>query len=282
MAETATLVQPAVPTEPDVVAAWPFGVILRDIARGGLAGLAVGIVVGGIGGRVAMRLIALLIPEATGSSTENGNRIGDITLGGSFGLILFGGLFVGIFVGTHLGRRLAVASSVARAPRPRGHPARDQPWCVRRGPGQQLGLPRARVRPRSSSWCSSAWSGSSAPRWRSSMPGWTGDCRARDRRSARRAGSTSSISAIGALFAVGVVATFLDTALRPVGIALLVSGIATLRWWYLRYRGADRPPQMLRAAGERRRHRGGRARLRTRIAAHPAGARDLLRLPLSR
>ena len=58
-----------------------------------------------------------------------------------------------------------------------------------------------------------------------------------------------AISAIGALFAVGVVATFLDTALRPVGIALLVSGVSTLRWWYLRYRGADRPPQMLRVLG---------------------------------
>ena len=57
------------------------------------------------------------------------------------------------------------------------------------------------------------------------------------------------ITAIGSLFAVGVVATFLDTALRPVGIALLVSGVATLRWWYLRYRGADRPPQMLRVLG---------------------------------
>ena len=100
MAESATLGTPAVLTEPDVVAAWPLGVIWRDIARGGLAGLVVGVVVGGLGGRLAMRLIALLIPESTGRSTENGNRIGDITLGGSFGLILFAGLFVGIFVGT--------------------------------------------------------------------------------------------------------------------------------------------------------------------------------------
>ena len=100
MAETATLGQPAVPTESDVVGSWPFGVILRDIARGGLAGLAVGVVVGGIGGRLAMRLIALLIPESTGRFTENGARIGDITLGGTFAVLLFGGLFAGIFVGT--------------------------------------------------------------------------------------------------------------------------------------------------------------------------------------
>ena len=44
-------------------------------------------------------------------------------------------------------------------------------------------------------------------------------------------------------------ATFLAEPLRPVGIALLVSGVATLRWWYLRYHGAERPPQMLRLLG---------------------------------
>ena len=109
------------------VAAWPLGVIWRDIARGGLAGLLVGVVVGGLGGRVAMRLIALLVPEATGSSTENGNRIGDITLGGSFGLILFAGLFVGILVGTIW---VVVSPWLPRSawpPRARGHPARDRP-----------------------------------------------------------------------------------------------------------------------------------------------------------
>ena len=47
-----------------------------------------------------MRLIALLIPESTGRFTENGARIGDITLGGTFAVLLFGGLFAGIFVGT--------------------------------------------------------------------------------------------------------------------------------------------------------------------------------------
>ena len=45
------------------------------------------------------------------------------------------------------------------------------------------------------------------------------------------------IALLGSFFAVGVVATFLDETLRPAGIALLLSGIATLAWWYLRYRG---------------------------------------------
>ena len=61
----------------------PTAGIVRDIARGGLAGLAVGIVLGGLGGRLVMRLAALLVPTATGFFTENGNQIGVITFGGS-------------------------------------------------------------------------------------------------------------------------------------------------------------------------------------------------------
>lgn len=69
---------------------------LRDIARGGLAGLLTGILVAGIGGRVVMRAAALLVPEAAGRFTENGNRVGDITLSGSLGLVIGGGLFFGL------------------------------------------------------------------------------------------------------------------------------------------------------------------------------------------
>jgi hypothetical protein len=73
--------------------------VVRDIARGGLVGLIVGIVVCGIGGRLVMRLAALLVPAATGLPTENGNRIGDITLGGTMGLVVFAGLLGAIAVG---------------------------------------------------------------------------------------------------------------------------------------------------------------------------------------
>jgi hypothetical protein len=66
------------------------GEILRDIARGGLTGLIVGVVGAGIGGRIAMRIAALLVPSATGAFTENGNRIGEITLQGSTALVLVG------------------------------------------------------------------------------------------------------------------------------------------------------------------------------------------------
>ena len=68
----------------------PTGEVLRDIARGGISGAIVGIVVGGLGGRVVMRVAAILHPDAVGALTENGNRIGDITMGGTLFLVLFG------------------------------------------------------------------------------------------------------------------------------------------------------------------------------------------------
>ena len=66
------------------------GEVLRDIARGGISGVVAGIVVGGLGGRLVMRIAALLRPDAVGALTENGNRIGEITLGGTLSLVLFG------------------------------------------------------------------------------------------------------------------------------------------------------------------------------------------------
>ena len=76
-----------------------FGDIARDIARGGITGLIVGLIGIGIGGRVVMRLAALLVPGSDGAFTENGNRIGSITLGGSLGLVILG-LFLGAMVAT--------------------------------------------------------------------------------------------------------------------------------------------------------------------------------------
>jgi hypothetical protein len=70
--------------------------IVRDIARAALAGLIVGVVVLGGGGRVVMRLIAMLDPSSLGLLTENGNRIGDVTIAGTLALVLFGGIAVGL------------------------------------------------------------------------------------------------------------------------------------------------------------------------------------------
>jgi MFS family permease len=74
--------------------------VLRDITRGGLAGLIVGVLLGGIGGRLVMRLAAHLVPDAVGRFTENGNAIGTITLGGSVALVVFVGLLFGAVAGS--------------------------------------------------------------------------------------------------------------------------------------------------------------------------------------
>src|SRR4029079_11992954 len=210
--------------------------------------LCVGIVVGGLGGALAMRLIALMIPGSTGAFTENGNRIGDITLGGTFALVLFGGLFAGIFLATiwvvvspwlprSLGLRVLAAIPLAIGLGAFGVIQGSNADFVVLGfePGVivvllgLVGLAGASVA------VLDAWLDRRLPRPGSAVGG--------------ASGGYIAVSLLGALFAVGVVATFLDEALRPVGIALLVSGVATLCWWYLRSRGAERPPQMLRLLG---------------------------------
>jgi hypothetical protein len=73
------------------------GVTLRDIARGGIAGVIAGAVVAGVGGRVVMRLAAVAVPDSRGGFTENGFVIGLITPA-SLGLVVFG-TFAGLIVG---------------------------------------------------------------------------------------------------------------------------------------------------------------------------------------
>jgi hypothetical protein len=74
--------------------------LLREIAAGTLAGIVVGIIVGGLGSRLVMRLSAIAAGSAVqGVTTANGNRVGEITVGGTIGLIIAGGVFGGIFGG---------------------------------------------------------------------------------------------------------------------------------------------------------------------------------------
>jgi len=55
------------------------------------AGIASGALVGGIGSRVVMRVLAITsAPQATGILTQNGNRVGEITTGGTIALIVAG------------------------------------------------------------------------------------------------------------------------------------------------------------------------------------------------
>ena len=56
------------------------------IAAGAIAGL----LVGGFGGRIVMRLVALMDPSRDGVLSAGGNTVGEITLGGSLELFIFG------------------------------------------------------------------------------------------------------------------------------------------------------------------------------------------------
>lgn len=70
--------------------------LIRHVAIIGIVGVALGLIVGGIGGRVLMRIAAVVAPDqATGLLTENGNAIGDITAGGTIELLVFVGILFG-------------------------------------------------------------------------------------------------------------------------------------------------------------------------------------------
>jgi hypothetical protein len=74
--------------------------LVREVAAGSLSGVVVGIIVGGLGSRLVMRLSAIAAGSAMqGVTTANGNRVGEITVGGTIGLIVFGGVFAGLFGG---------------------------------------------------------------------------------------------------------------------------------------------------------------------------------------
>ncbi len=74
---------------------------LAEIARHstivGIAGVVTGFIVGGIGGRLLMRISAVAAPDRVmGATTEGGNRVGEITLGGTIGLLIFVGIGFGV------------------------------------------------------------------------------------------------------------------------------------------------------------------------------------------
>jgi hypothetical protein len=118
-------------TRVDARPAWRAGDVLRDIARGGIAGIMVGLLVAGLGGRLIMRLATILHEDRVGLTTENGAVIGDITLNGTLALMTFGGLGMGLLAGTiwvivnpwipgrGLGRALVTKAPIGCYPRTR-------------------------------------------------------------------------------------------------------------------------------------------------------------------
>lgn len=233
---------------------WQPGLIWRDIARGGLAGLIVGLFVAGVGGRLVMRLATLLEPGAIGSFTENAAEIGVISLGGTFSVIT-----IGIVAGASAGvlwviirtwlpdagiRRALVATVVSIA---------FGSFLLIRGANSDfviLGFNPVVVGTLIALVGAVGF-------FISIVDGWL------DRRlpvatsvRSRAASVYAAISLVGALLILPlVVLTFLGLSgdedvvrrapLRPVGIGLLVVGVATVRWWFLRLHGADRPPRSL-------------------------------------
>lgn len=71
--------------------------MLRHITAGGFSGLVTGVVVGGLGGRIFMRIAGAAAGEsAQGRITEAGFTVGEVTVGGTIALTLFVGIFVGL------------------------------------------------------------------------------------------------------------------------------------------------------------------------------------------
>ena len=62
--------------------------IARMFIIGILGGIPAGVLVGGIGSRLIMRILAMVNEEQAGVMTENGNIAGEITVLGTLGLIL--------------------------------------------------------------------------------------------------------------------------------------------------------------------------------------------------
>ena len=75
------------------------GRILRHLAIGSLTGLVAGFLAGGVGSRLAMRITAMMTDERLqGTLTEAQERVGVISFGGTFFLVVFSAL-LGIYGG---------------------------------------------------------------------------------------------------------------------------------------------------------------------------------------
>lgn len=62
-------------------------VVVRALAAATVAGAVLGLLVGGVGGRLAMALLARLNPEDAGRVTDDGFAVGQLTLSGTLNLL---------------------------------------------------------------------------------------------------------------------------------------------------------------------------------------------------
>lgn len=239
------------PSLRDSESTWPVSEVLRDIARVGFAGAIVGILVAGIGGRLVMRLAAILQPDSAGALTEFGSRIGEITLSGSLGLLLTG-LVGGLGAGTvwvvvspwipAVGLRRAILTMPVAI-------ALGGSFVIE-GDNRDLLILQHDPVVITALIVLVALVGLSL----SLVDDWL------DRRlpnaTSGRTGATWLYAIVALLGAVLIfpimVASYLFTdhqATVRIGLALLVVGLSTLTWWVLRVRGRTRPPRTLRRVG---------------------------------
>lgn len=79
--------------------------MIRSLGIGALAGLVSGLIVGGLGGRIAMRISGAMTDAGLASfaRTENGNAIGEVTLGGTIAMFVFGAMIPSLAAGVLYG-----------------------------------------------------------------------------------------------------------------------------------------------------------------------------------
>ena len=228
----------------------PLDEVTRDIARGGVAGLIVGVLVGGIGGRLFMRVAALLHPDAFGMFTQNGNRIGDITADGTLALVVFIGLFAGVGIGVvwvtvqpwipgagWVKALLTMPVAVAIGS-----------FGLLEGPNPDFGILRFDPAIVGLIIAFTAIIGLSV----ALVDAWL------DRRLPHATTAASSparayavVTIIGILFGATVfLPAFLQPDLRWIGLSLIATGVATIAWWVERARGRTRPSTWVRVAGQ--------------------------------
>jgi len=89
-----------------------FEPILRSLAVAMLSGFVAGAIAGGVGSRIAMRIVAITAGDADqGAITDAEATVGEITAGGTIFLIMFGG-FIGVLGGVaYLGARRWLADA---------------------------------------------------------------------------------------------------------------------------------------------------------------------------
>jgi len=96
---------------------------LRSLAAISVAGALAGVLVGGIGGRLAMMLLARLNPQVTGLTSDDGFIMGRFTVGNTlsllavgFGLGLFGAAVYAVLRGLMIGPRWFQVLSISVGP----------------------------------------------------------------------------------------------------------------------------------------------------------------------